>query len=169
MTLHKEANTDSLTQLFNRRYMDKQLAEEFNQAIVDGKELCVALVDLDHFGDVNKVHGWPTGDKALCSAAETITKSIRAADWVGRYGGEEICIVMPGISLDQAKLICERARIAIESNPCATTSDQPLRITVSIGVVELDPTSDQSVTQLIERVSQLTLKAKNMGRNQVQS
>lgn len=168
MTLHKEANTDALTQLFNRRYLDKQLVEEFNMAIVNDRDLCIALVDLDHFGEVNKVHGWPTGDRTLCTVAETITRSIRAADWVGRYGGEEICIVMPDTNLEQAMTVCERVRRATDLSQCSTTSGQPLRITVSIGIVELDRASDQSVTQLIERVSRMTLKAKSSGRNQVQ-
>jgi two-component system cell cycle response regulator len=169
MTLHKEANTDALTQLFNRRYLDKQLTEEFNQAIVKGKELCIALVDLDNFGNVNKVHGWPTGDKALCTVADLIMQSVRASDWVGRYGGEEICVVMPGTNLKRATIVCERIRRVIDAEPLTTTSDQPLHVTVSIGVVELNRQSDQSLTQMIERVSQLTLKAKSMGRNQVQN
>lgn len=168
-TLHKEANTDALTQLFNRRYLDKQLAADFNLAIVNGKNLCIALVDLDHFGEINKAHGWPTGDKALCTVAETITQSIRATDWVGRYGGEEICIVMPYTNLEQAVIICERVRIAIASTSLQTPAEKPLNVTVSIGVVELDRDSDQSLPQLIERVSQLTLKAKSRGRDQVQS
>lgn len=167
-TLHREANTDALTQLFNRRYLDKRLGDEFNLSIVNGLQLSVALVDLDHFGKVNKTYGWPTGDKALCTVAKTITSSIRSVDWVGRYGGEEICIVMPNTNLTQARIVCERVRSAIAATP-VNTNAKPINITVSIGVAQLDVQSDQSVVELIERVSHLTLKAKSRGRNQVQS
>ncbi len=167
--LHREAITDGLTELFNRRYFDKQLRTDFNLAIANKLDLCLAMVDLDHFGKINKAYGWPTGDKALCSVTSMLTQSIRASDWVGRYGGEEICIVMPGTKLDNAVAVCERVRSSIESANFHTTADHLLKITVSIGVVELDSVLDRTSTQLVERVSQLTLRAKDSGRNLVVS
>ena len=168
-SLRREANTDGLTQLFNRRYLDKQLSKDFDQAVASGKDLCVALIDLDHFGIVNKKHGWPTGDKVLRSVAETILRSIRNSDWVGRYGGEEICLVMPSTGLEAATIVCERIRSTIESMPFETTAGESMKITLSIGLVELNPVIDPNVTALIERVSQLTLGAKTGGRNRVQT
>jgi diguanylate cyclase (GGDEF)-like protein len=168
-SLRKEANTDGLTQLFNRRYLDQRLVEEFQHAIATDKDLCIALLDLDHFGNVNKRHGWPTGDKVLRLVADTILQNIRVSDWVGRYGGEEICVVMPGTSLESAAVVCERIRSTIEAMPFESTTGQSLHVTLSIGVVALDPASDTDVAALIERVSDLTLRAKEGGRNQVQS
>lgn len=168
-SLRKEANTDGLTKLFNRRYFDKQLADDFETAKRSGNDLCVALVDLDHFGDINKKHGWPTGDKILQEVAENILRNTRGSDWVGRYGGEEFCIVMPGTNLDSAAIACERIRSSIAAMPLESTSGEPFRVTLSIGVVELEHQNDQDVAELVERVSQLTLHAKMSGRNQVKS
>ncbi|MFK7765658.1 MAG: GGDEF domain-containing protein [Mariniblastus sp.] len=165
-SLRKEANTDGLTDLFNRRYLDKQLAEEFKLAFQSGNGLCIALADLDHFGEVNKKHGWPTGDKVLRAVAKTIMGSIRASDWVGRYGGEEICIVMPGTSLEAAIKACERIRNNVDLGQFESTSASPVAVTLSIGVVEFTP-DDHDISAMLERVSQLTLKAKTSGRNQV--
>lgn len=166
-SLRKEANTDGLTELFNRRYFDKQFSDDFSVAVESGQSLCLALVDLDHFGEVNKAHGWPTGDKVLREVAQSILKSTRASDWVGRYGGEEICVVMPGTELAAAKMACERIRETIDSTAFQTTSGNPLKVTLSIGVVEANPAIDQHTDALLERVSQLTLTAKTNGRNQV--
>ena len=166
-SLRKEANTDVLTDLFNRRYLDKHLSEEFRLAVESSESLCIALVDLDHFGEVNKKHGWPTGDKVLRSVALSIKESIRASDWVGRYGGEEICVVMPSTPLTAASNACERIRYTIDSSDFETTSGNPIRVTLSIGVVEYDKSLDDSVASMLERVSQLTLKAKTNGRNQI--
>lgn len=168
-SLRKEANTDGLTQLFNRRYLDKKLDEEFQHAIATGKDLCVALIDLDHFGIVNKQYGWPTGDKVLRRVADTIMRNIRNSDWVGRYGGEEIFLVMPGTAIKSAAVVCERIRSSIESMPIESNSGEPIRVTLSIGVVQLNPKTDPTVEALVERVSQLTLQAKSGGRNQVQT
>lgn len=165
--LHREANTDSLTGLFNRRYLDRKLTDEVSLAKKTDRDLSVALLDVDHFGEVNKAFGWPTGDRVLRDVSQTIGTCIRATDWVGRYGGEEICIVMPTTPLDNAVIVCERIRQAIESQEFEATDQSRLSITLSVGVVHLDPT--ESVDVMLERVSKKTLEAKQNGRNQVVS
>jgi diguanylate cyclase (GGDEF)-like protein len=168
-TLRKEANTDVLTQLSNRRCLDKILESEFAKALETGNELCVALIDLDHFGKVNKDHGWPTGDKILREVSAAIEDGIRSADFVGRYGGEEICLVMPSTSIVSAAQVCERIRQNVSATQFTTTSDKQLSVTLSTGVIELDHQVDETVGQLMEKVSLLTLEAKEGGRNRVVS
>lgn len=165
--LRKEANTDALTELFNRRYLDRKLAEDFAAAVRNNKELSIALLDVDHFGEVNKKHGWPTGDSVLREIAQVILSCIRGSDWVGRYGGEELCIAMPGTNISNATHVCERIRKAIEATEFRNSNDEPLAVTLSVGVVELKPASDIDVNALLQRVSDKTLEAKQAGRNRV--
>jgi diguanylate cyclase (GGDEF)-like protein len=133
----------------------------------DNQDLCVALIDLDHFGVINKEHGWPTGDQVLRRVATTIMQSIRGSDWVARYGGEEICIVMPGTRLESALIVSERIRSSIETMKIESTSGAAINVTLSIGVVALNPATDPTARSLVERVSQRTLAAKATGRNRV--
>lgn len=165
--LQREANTDSLTGLFNRRYLDRKLAEDFENAIRNNKDLSIALLDVDHFGEVNKQHGWPTGDKVLREVASLIQQSIRGSDWVGRYGGEELCIVMLGTRLENAVQVCERIRQAIDNATFRNSDNVPFGITLSAGVVEMDPAIHCDPEQLMECVSKKTLSAKQEGRNRV--
>ncbi|MEL7500505.1 MAG: GGDEF domain-containing protein [Planctomycetota bacterium] len=167
--LRREANTDALTELFNRRYLDRKLGEEFLTAKRLGKDLSIALVDVDHFGEVNKQHGWPTGDHVLREIAQVILSCIRGSDWVGRYGGEELCIVMPGTILKNATSVCERIRKTIESTRFKNSNDEVLRVTLSVGVVQYQLESDPDMQQLLQRVSEKTLEAKRSGRNLVAS
>jgi diguanylate cyclase (GGDEF)-like protein len=79
-----------LTGLANRRYLDRRLPFEIQQARERGRPLSVGLLDVDHFGGANKDHGWPSGDKILDDTAARIRDALRASDWAARYGGEEI-------------------------------------------------------------------------------
>ena len=164
--LRREADTDALTQLFNRRYLDRQLGEEFANSVNSNRPLSVALIDVDHFGEVNKKYGWPTGDAVLKEIAEVILNNVRASDWVGRYGGEELCIVMPGTKHRHGLFVCERIREAIASHRFCSVDGRPISVTLSIGLVERTPQL-RTVADLMEKVSQKTLDAKQAGRNRV--
>lgn len=162
--LKHDATTDPLTQIYNRRYLDDQLSIEVATAVREDYPLCIALIDVDHFGQVNKVHGWPTGDAVLKQVSALIQSNLRKTDWVGRYGGEEFCVVLVNATLDHARIGLERLRTTIEQASFESTSGVPLAVTISIGVVEYDG-SETTPLQLLEHVSQLTLAAKNDGRN----
>lgn len=163
--LREQADLDALTGLATRRYLDRRLPVELERARERGRPLSIGLLDIDHFGLVNKEHGWPTGDKVLAGTAARIRESLRASDWAARYGGEEICIVLEGVAGDAARAVFERVRAAVAGKPFATTQDQPLAITVSIGCVELEPSD--TTAQLIERASARLLEAKRDGRDRV--
>ncbi|HEU0031817.1 MAG TPA: GGDEF domain-containing protein [Kofleriaceae bacterium] len=163
--LRDQADVDALTGLYTRRYLDRRLAFEVQQAHEDGTPLAVGLLDVDHFGAVNKQHGWPTGDRVLADAAARVRQTLRDSDWAARYGGEEICIVLAGVGLDVARGVLERVCQTMRATPFATTQDEPLPITVSIGCAEL--AHDDSVLDLVERASGKLLEAKGAGRDRV--
>ena len=162
--LKHDATTDPLTQMYNRRYLDNQLAIEVTTAQREENPLCVALIDVDQFGQVNKVHGWPTGDGVLRQISSLIQTNIRKTDWVGRYGGEEFCVVLVKTTLEQATIVLERLRKAVQSASFESTAGVPLRVTLSIGVVQNGETLNTPL-QLLEQASQHTLAAKDAGRN----
>jgi diguanylate cyclase (GGDEF)-like protein len=162
--LREQADVDALTGLHSRRYLDRRLPFELEHARERNGPLSVALLDVDHFGRVNKEHGWPTGDKVLADTAARIRGALRATDWAARYGGEEICIVLDA-ALADAREALDRVRTAVAAAAFATTSGAPLAITVSIGCAELEPTD--TLASLIERASARLLDAKGTGRNQV--
>ncbi|MCH2209802.1 MAG: GGDEF domain-containing protein [Fuerstiella sp.] len=162
--LKHEASTDGLTQIYNRRYLDSQLSVELAAAEQHAYPLCIALIDVDHFGQVNKTHGWPTGDLVLKQVSSLIQSNLRKTDWVGRYGGEEFCVVLIDATLSQARFVLERLRSAVEKSLFESTAGVPLAVTISIGLVEQD-VADTTPVQLLERASRETLAAKNAGRN----
>jgi diguanylate cyclase (GGDEF)-like protein len=162
--LREQADVDALTGLHSRRYLDRRLPFEIEQAREHGRPLSVALLDVDHFGRVNKEHGWPTGDKILADTAARIRDALRATDWAARYGGEEICIVLDA-TLAEAHEALERVRAAVAATAFTTTQGESLPITVSIGAAELEP-PDTTAT-LVERASAQLLAAKREGRDRV--
>ncbi len=164
--LRKEAEVDVLTQLHNRRYLDRRLEYVFGSTASTGQPLTVALLDVDHFGQVNKRWGWPTGDKALRDLSALIVGNVRGQDWAARYGGEEICLVMQGAEEGLAAQALERLRALIEAHPFESTDGSPLPLTVSIGLSERRA-QDGSVRDLMERVSLGLGAAKAGGRNRV--
>lgn len=163
--LKTQADVDALTQLYSRRYLDRRLPFEADQAEASDIPLTVALLDIDHFGQVNKEHGWPTGDRVLSELAEVVRRAIRATDWVARYGGEELCIVLTNTRLSEAAQVLERIRSAVESHALKSTQGAALSVTVSIGAAERSDT--EQVPALVERASDRLLAAKRAGRNQI--
>jgi diguanylate cyclase (GGDEF)-like protein len=163
--LRDQADIDALTGLASRRCLDRRLPFEIEQARLRDHPLSVGLLDVDHFGRVNKEHGWPTGDHVLADTAARVRDALRASDWAARYGGEEICIVIDGAGIDSARVVLERVRAAVGARPFDTTQGDQLAITVSIGCAELLP--DDSVASLVERASSQLLIAKRDGRDRV--
>ena len=164
--IKQQADIDSLTGLYSRRYLDRRLGFEFEESQRTHLALTVALVDIDFFGEVNKTHGWPTGDRVLAGLALLIRQNVRASDWVARYGGEEFCLVLAGTPLAMAVPVLERVRLMVEQHTFATETGDPVRITVSLGAVERSA-EDQDLAALVERSSDRLLDAKRGGRNRV--
>ena len=163
--LREQADMDALTDLFSRRYLDRRLPFEVDQAEGAQLPLTIALLDIDHFGLVNKEHGWPTGDRVLAAVADAARGAVRSSDWVARYGGEELCVVLADTHLESARSVLERIRGAIGALRVPSTEGISIAVTVSIGAVERLP--GESATAIMERVSDRLLEAKDAGRDRL--
>jgi len=165
--LRADAELDALTGLFNRRRLDRCLPQELAESRRAGAALVLALIDVDHFGRINKEYGWPSGDRVLAEVARRLRDSIRSNDWVARYGGDEFCVILRAVTLDEACAILGRVRATIGDEPIAITGDATCQVTVSIGVAELAIGNDRNA--LLERTSELLLAAKRFGRDQLRA
>jgi diguanylate cyclase (GGDEF)-like protein len=105
----KEASEDGLTGIFNRGYLDRLMDRELKKAKTHTRSLAVAMVDLDDFGRINRNYNWTGGDLAIKTAASIIKNQVRANDWLARYGGDEIFVVMPDTDRSTAEMVAERA------------------------------------------------------------
>lgn len=162
----REANQDALTQLHNRRYFDARLAREFETARKHGRSLTIALIDLDHFHDVNATYGYPTGDHVLRRFSEIARNSVRLTDWLARYGGEEFCLVMPDTDLDTGARVAERVRRNVAATAIQSIDQRPVTLTASVGVAQLGAEIDSPLS-LVQRASEALLGAKKAGRNRL--
>jgi two-component system, cell cycle response regulator len=161
-----EADRDGLTGLFNRRYFDRRLDREFDAARRTSQRLSIILLDLDHFGDVNRTYGHPSGDNALRTFARVLQSNIRPTDWAARYGGEEFCVVLHNSSIADATAVAERVRAALCDSAIEAHDGREIGLTVSSGIAELGP-PDVRPGDLIQRASTRLRNAKQGGRNRV--
>lgn len=168
--LEREAVTDALTGVFNRRYADRRLREEVASARRYSLPLSVLLLDIDHFKAINDGHGHQAGDEVLRALGETVAGELRAADVMARFGGEEFLIIAPHTPPSGAAELAERVRARVASRVFTLPSDKDrpreLGVTVSIGVATLGDGID-SGEQLIHAADERLYGAKRAGRNRV--
>ncbi|MES2935229.1 MAG: GGDEF domain-containing protein [Pseudomonadota bacterium] len=162
--IEEHARRDELTGCFNRRYMMAALQKEKHQADVEDENLCLAVIDLDHFKRINDEIGHLAGDKVLRSFAQLAQQSIRREDVFGRYGGEEFLLILPGIELLDALNTVERIR-AITEHQVSKVCGLNRKVTVSVGVTQY--ISGESVLDVFSRADAAMYLAKTGGRNQV--
>ncbi|MCC6470795.1 MAG: PleD family two-component system response regulator [Alphaproteobacteria bacterium] len=162
------ALTDSLTGIYNRRYMATHLPSVMKQAADAAKPLALFMIDIDHFKRVNDTYGHPMGDEVLRAVARRIADAVRQIDTVARMGGEEFLVVMPDARADIAVRIAERLRQAVADDSVADprAPGGKIAVTISIGVA-LANASDTGDT-LIQRADQALYRAKQGGRNRVE-
>lgn len=169
--LEHENITDPLIGIYNRRYLDRRLEEEFLRARRYHQPLSVLLLDIDHFKDINDTHGHQVGDIVLNRLGALILQAKREPDIVARYGGDELLILAPNTEVSSAEAFAERLRREVEAHQPASVMKEPevlqaLRITVSIGAAGLEP--DVSEWQwLLRRADEALCRAKQEGRNRV--
>jgi len=160
------ALTDSLTGLYNRRYMEGHLNTLVEEAVQRGKPLSVLVCDIDYFKAVNDTHGHDAGDSVLKQFAARLKRNVRGIDLACRFGGEEFIVVMPDTDLSKAYLVAERLRQCISGQGFALPEGQPLEVTASMGVSALEGIDD-TPDALIKRADQALYSAKKDGRNRV--
>ncbi len=157
------ALTDPLTGLHNRRSLFELGRMEFARARRMNRTFCCMMLDLDHFKQVNDTYGHPVGDQVLKEFARRCKSSVREIDLVGRYGGEELVILLPEADREPAMQIAERLRTSIAAKPFKVL-DGEITITVSIGIAEKNESTPQLET-LIACADQAMYCAKHRGRN----
>jgi diguanylate cyclase (GGDEF)-like protein len=135
LSLRKSAELDALTGTFNRRTIDLWLSRCFSEAHREDGLLSVLFVDIDHFKGINDTHGHAAGDACLRQISDVLRRQLQASDLLGRYGGEEFVIVLPGRNGDDARQLGERIRAAVELVRL-DFEDKPIRLTVSVGVAD---------------------------------
>jgi two-component system cell cycle response regulator len=161
--LDRISRTDKLTGLFNRRHLDEELARRNNDALRHGEDICVLLLDVDHFKHINDTYGHPAGDLVLRAFAERISVGLRAGDIAGRWGGEEFLIILPRTDLDGALEVAERIRSATAAAPL-TAAGQDIDVRVSGGCA-IGPGG--SADAVIHLADQCLYEAKHAGRNRI--
>ena len=164
-TIRELAIRDELTGLFNRRHLLETLDDEKNRSARSGGLFCLAILDIDHFKNVNDIHGHLTGDAVLRAVATTIQASMRNTDFCGRYGGEEFLLVYTQTNNTGAVNSAERLRSKVESMRFPDIGPE-FRITVSLGLTEYQHNDD--VEKVIARADAALYQAKGAGRNRVE-
>lgn len=161
------ALTDTLTGLFNRRYLNVHLEKLLEQSGEQRKPLAILMFDIDHFKAVNDTHGHGVGDEVLKVFSERLKSRLRSFDILARTGGEEFVAVLVDIGIEKACHIAERLRRGVASDPMpADVEDGELSITTSIGGAYIG-TDVVSVEEALERADKLLYEAKETGRNRV--
>jgi diguanylate cyclase (GGDEF)-like protein len=158
--------TDGLTGVYNRRFFQKRLVEEFQRHQRYGAKTSLIMLDIDFFKKVNDCHGHQCGDAVLQSVASTIASSIRQTDFLVRYGGEEFCCLLPQTDLLDAAVLAERFRKSIEAQ-VTIYQKKDIKVTISLGVSE--PIAGDTAESWLKRTDEALYKAKNSGRNCVMS
>lgn len=151
---------DSLTGLANRRMMDLLLDKQYSMVKRGGSQFSIMMLDIDHFKRYNDTRGHAEGDKALVAVAHVVSKEIREIDTVFRYGGEEFLVLLPGISLPDALVVAERVRSAVELRS---------PVTISLGVVSDGAGGIDQKEELIAKADAALYRAKQNGRNRVET
>ncbi|HFC98671.1 MAG TPA: GGDEF domain-containing protein [Thermosulfurimonas dismutans] len=165
--LRRLSITDGLTGLYNHRYFQERLREEFERARRYRRSLSLILLDLDHFKRVNDRYGHLVGDQVLRGVAEVIQHNIRKSDIPARYGGEEFAIIAPETDLQGASTLGERIREEVARQEFSY-GDQKFSITVSLGVANIFPAaSDKTPRDLIEAADKALYYSKTQGRNRL--
>jgi len=158
------ANHDPLTGLYNRRAFFEQASPVWSTAKRRARPLSLILLDLDHFKQVNDLHGHDMGDMTLQQSAQLLSRSCRLGDLLARWGGEEFLLLLPETDLAQACAFAERLRQQFEATPMEG-GPTPLAVTASFGVAQLG--AHANLEELIKNADVALYKAKRAGRNQV--
>jgi diguanylate cyclase (GGDEF)-like protein len=162
--LRELATTDSMSGLWNRRHFRALAEGELQRARRHGSALAVVLADIDHFKRVNDQYGHEAGDHVIRHVSQRLREQLRAGDLIGRLGGEEFILLLPGCDAAGAAQLCERMRQHLAQSTC-DAGGQLIPVTVSFGVMPLP--LDEPFEQAVRQADGALYRAKNTGRNRV--
>lgn len=165
--LKKLATVDFLTNLYNRRFFLERAEEALAQTKRYQQTLSIAILDIDHFKQINDQYGHAAGDHVLKEISYLCKKFLRKHDIIGRFGGEEFALLFPNTTLTDAKLVVDRLLEFVSQCKIQIDVTTTIQITFSAGVAELDFNTDQSVNDTLNRADKMLYVAKKSGRNQV--
>ncbi|MCP4136968.1 MAG: diguanylate cyclase [bacterium] len=163
MILEEMAISDSLTELYNHNYTITRLTEEIERSNRYSQDLSIIMFDIDHFKEINDMHGHQVGDEVLSRVSAILKSRLRRVDIVGRYGGEEFLVILTNTNLEQGITTAEKIRHDIEE---LTWSFEGLKTTISGGVCAHENGND---VELIKKADKLLYLAKENGRNRIES
>ena len=161
--IKKQALTDALTGLFNRRHFDQCLSTEVERSLRLNQPFSLVSLDLDHLKKINDNYGHSTGDEAIKKIGEILRKNARSVDIPSRFGGEEFSVILPGIDVEGGIIAAERLKVAIEESKIKGVD----QVTASIGVATF-LRHTESLGELLELADQAMYRAKKNGRNRVE-
>jgi diguanylate cyclase (GGDEF)-like protein len=159
--LRHYAEHDGLTGLWNHRIIIDRLRNEIDRSQRDGSQIGLILADVDHFKHINDTFGHQAGDLVLKELGEIFTRSVRSYDWVGRYGGEEFLLILPGSGFAAARNRAEQMRIAVEALR-VRHGGSVIPVTASFGVASGFPNDYET---MIQAADSALYRAKDSGRN----
>lgn len=162
--LERQAMSDTLTGLPNRRAFETEAARMVARAKRSTAPITVGICDIDHFKKVNDQHGHPVGDEVLSAVSAVLMQAARSSDFVARIGGEEFGLLFPDAKPETARAVAERMRRAVEGFPVRTSGGAELKITVSIGLAPFDG----NLSEALSHADTALYKAKNDGRNRIE-
>jgi diguanylate cyclase (GGDEF)-like protein len=163
----QQAVTDELTNVYNYRYLMRELEREINRAQRFKMPFSIIMIDIDHFKNYNDINGHQMGDEVLKKFSALLKENTRKTDTVARYGGEEFLIVLPGVKLNRATEIATKIQALVEQEHFPNQEEQPMgTLTISSGVASF-PQHGEDMKSLLLAVDQALYLAKHQGRNQV--
>jgi diguanylate cyclase (GGDEF)-like protein len=165
--LREQATHDPLTGLWNHEEILRILSRQLSRAEREGGDVGVIMADLDHFKKVNDTHGHMAGDAVLRLTARRMLSQVRDYDYIGRYGGEEFLIVLPGSDMEGAADLAERLRLCMECD-CMDIPEGMIRVTISLGVATYGKGQKYDVNTLVKSADIALYCAKEKGRNRVE-
>jgi two-component system cell cycle response regulator len=166
--MRDQAARDPLTGIWNRNAIFDTFRAELARALRENKPIAIVMVDIDHFKDLNDTHGHMAGDAVLREFTGRIARSLRPYDGVGRYGGEEFLVVLPGCDLPSGMKHAERLR-ALMADERFDTSEGRHTVTCSLGVASTSSADQKDMDSLIRAADAALYRAKRNGRNRVES
>ena len=164
--LEQSSRVDCLTGAYNRFYLDEIIQTAFQSASTNSSPLSFIFFDLDNFKNVNDTHGHQIGDEILKIVAKILKEQVRSTDTIGRYGGDEFVIVMPGVNSTVAETICNRIVLTFREKTHDVKRSQNIKVTVSLGMASLEDGQEfETADEMIRAADQALYASKSQGRD----